>query len=158
MCKYEMDPTGIVEDTEQTWFCPQTDGQIDGRTDNVKPVYPPFNFVEVGGIISQSKTLQSKTNYYRIYHHQMMHMHVCVADTTVTTRPLISCWYHDMQMSPTSLALCEGNPPVTDGFPSQWACNVESISMLWHHHVWNSQFESGKGQSRFIILAHKIAS
>ena len=40
MCKYEMDPTSIVEDTEQTWFCPQTD--------KVKPVYPPFNFVEAG--------------------------------------------------------------------------------------------------------------
>ena len=35
MCKYEMDPTSIVEDTEQTWFCPQTD--------KVKPVNPPFN-------------------------------------------------------------------------------------------------------------------
>ena len=32
MCKYEMDPTSIVEDTERTRFCPQTD--------NVKPVYP----------------------------------------------------------------------------------------------------------------------
>ena len=26
MCKYEMDPTSIVEDTEQTRFCPQMDG------------------------------------------------------------------------------------------------------------------------------------
>ena len=25
MCKYEMDPTNIVEDTERTQFCPQTD-------------------------------------------------------------------------------------------------------------------------------------
>ena len=32
-CKYEMDPTSIIEDTEQTRFCPQTDGQMDGRTD-----------------------------------------------------------------------------------------------------------------------------
>ena len=31
MCKYEMDPASIV----------------DGRTDKVKPVYPPFNFGEV---------------------------------------------------------------------------------------------------------------
>ena len=29
MCKYEMDPTNIVEDTEQTRFCPQTNGQTD---------------------------------------------------------------------------------------------------------------------------------
>ena len=25
MCKYEMDPARIVEDTERTQFCPQTD-------------------------------------------------------------------------------------------------------------------------------------
>ena len=50
MCKYEMDPTSIVEDTKRTRFCPQTDR----RTDKVKPVYPPFNFVEAGGIISIS--------------------------------------------------------------------------------------------------------
>ena len=43
MCKYEMDSTSIVEDTEGTRFCPQTD--------KVKPVYPPFNFVEAEGII-----------------------------------------------------------------------------------------------------------
>ena len=35
------------EDTEQTLI----HLQMDGRTDKVKPVYPPFNFVEVGGII-----------------------------------------------------------------------------------------------------------
>ena len=27
MCKYEMDPASIVEDTERTRFCPQTDGR-----------------------------------------------------------------------------------------------------------------------------------
>ena len=32
MCKYEMDPASIVEDTERTRFCTQTD--------KVKPVYP----------------------------------------------------------------------------------------------------------------------
>ena len=30
---------------------------------------------------------------------------------------------------------CEGNPPVTDGFPSQRASNVESVSMAWCHHI-----------------------
>ena len=29
----------------------QTDGRTDGQTDKVIPVYPPFNFVEAGGII-----------------------------------------------------------------------------------------------------------
>ena len=47
MCKYEMDPMGIVEDIEQTRFL-STDGQTDRRTDG--PVYPPFNFVKTGGI------------------------------------------------------------------------------------------------------------
>ena len=59
MCKYEMDPMSIVEDTERTRFCPQTDRRTDGRTDSrtdgqtdkVIPVYPPINFVEAGGII-----------------------------------------------------------------------------------------------------------
>ena len=29
--------------------------------------------------------------------------------------------------------LCEGNPPVTSGFPSQRASNAENISILWRH-------------------------
>ena len=51
MCKYEMDPMSIVEDTERTRFCPQMDRWTNGQTDKVIPVYPPFNFVEAGGII-----------------------------------------------------------------------------------------------------------
>ena len=42
MCKYEMDLASIMEDTERTPFCPQTDRQTDGQTD----------FVEAEGIIS----------------------------------------------------------------------------------------------------------
>ena len=30
--------------------------------------------------------------------------------------------------------LCEGNPPVTDGFPSQKASNAENVSIWWRHH------------------------
>ena len=52
MCKYEMDQTSIVEDTEQTRFCPQTDRWTDERMDKVKPVYPPFKFIEAGGILN----------------------------------------------------------------------------------------------------------
>ena len=33
MCKYEMDPMSILEDTERKRFCPQTDRWTDGRTD-----------------------------------------------------------------------------------------------------------------------------
>ena len=42
----------IIEDRERKRLCPQTDRRTDGRTDRrtdkVKPVYPPFNFVEAG--------------------------------------------------------------------------------------------------------------
>ena len=59
MCKYEMDPASIMEDTERTRFSPQTDGHMDrrtdGRTDDEKPVYPPFNFVEAVGLMNVSK-------------------------------------------------------------------------------------------------------
>ena len=30
--------------------------------------------------------------------------------------------------------LCEGNPPVTDGFPSQMASNAVNGSIWWRHH------------------------
>ena len=49
MCKYKMDPTSIVGFTADTIL--STDGQTDRRADKVKPVYPPFTFVEAGGII-----------------------------------------------------------------------------------------------------------
>ena len=48
MCKYEMDRTIIVEDTERTRFCHPVDRRTDSRTDKVKPVYSPFKFVEAG--------------------------------------------------------------------------------------------------------------
>ena len=37
MCKYEMDPTNIVEDTGQTRFCPQTDRGTDGQGETSIP-------------------------------------------------------------------------------------------------------------------------
>ena len=33
--------------------------------------------------------------------------------------------------------LWEGNPPVTGGFPSQRASNVENVSIWWRHHALN---------------------
>ena len=33
MCKYEMDPKNIVEETKRTWFCPQMDRRTDRRMD-----------------------------------------------------------------------------------------------------------------------------
>ena len=54
MCKYEMDPSNIVEDTEQTKFCPRTGRRIciltDGQTDGQgETSIPPFNFVAASG-------------------------------------------------------------------------------------------------------------
>ena len=39
MCKYEMDPMSILEDTERTRFCPQTDRRTDGQGDTSIPPY-----------------------------------------------------------------------------------------------------------------------
>ena len=39
MCKYEMDPMSIVENTERTRFCPQTDRRTDGQCEtNILPL------------------------------------------------------------------------------------------------------------------------
>ena len=35
----------------------------------------------------------------------------------------------------TLLDICEGNPPLSGGFPSQRASNTESVSISWHHHA-----------------------
>ena len=43
MCKYEMDPTSIGDDTEQTRFCPQTDRRTRWNQ------YTPFQFRWSGG-------------------------------------------------------------------------------------------------------------
>ena len=50
MCKYEMDPMSIVEDTERTRFCPQTDRRTDGRTDGQGDTsIPPYQLRWSGG-------------------------------------------------------------------------------------------------------------
>ena len=46
MNNYEMDPASIVQDTEWTRFSPQRDGQTHRQMNEVKPLYPTFNFDE----------------------------------------------------------------------------------------------------------------
>ena len=46
LCKYEMDPMSIVEDTERTRFCPQMDRRTDGQGDTS---IPPFQLCWSGG-------------------------------------------------------------------------------------------------------------
>ena len=53
------------------------------------------------------------------------------------------------QQSCLLLALSEENPPVTGGFPSQKASNVENVSLSWHHPVINTSMVScQKGPTR----------
>ena len=56
-----------------------------------------------------------------------------IANLTVCST---ACWGKQQRNHQSSalLDLCEGNPPVTGGFPSQRASNAESISMSWHNH------------------------
>ena len=55
MCKYEMDPMSIVEDTERTRLCPQTDRRTDGQGDTS---IPPFQLRWSGGYNDSSTTFQ----------------------------------------------------------------------------------------------------
>ena len=64
----------------------QTDRRTDRRTDDMKPVYPPFNFVEAGGII-------------RILH--LLSVGVLAYN--------ISWWCHHMETISTLLTLYEEN-------------------------------------------------
>ena len=41
-------------------------------------------------------------------------------------------------LKPRVIDLCEGNPPVTDGFPSQWVSNAEMVSFWWRHYEHDS--------------------
>ena len=49
--------------------------------------------------------------------------------------PVCAGWDRRKHQSSISLALCGGNPPMTGGFLSQRASNVESVSISWCHHV-----------------------
>ena len=48
ICKYQMDPANIVEDTERTPFCPQTDEPTDGQGETSIPY---FQIRWIGGIV-----------------------------------------------------------------------------------------------------------
>ena len=72
-----------------------------------------------------SQNIAIRCHYYMISYIIILHT------TWRTAIYIISCpWKHQIS---TLLALCEGNPLVTSGFPSQRASNVGSISMSWHH-------------------------
>ena len=45
--------------------------------------------------------------------------------------------------------LCEGNPPVTDGFPSQRASNTGNVFIWWRHHVTQEFHIANQRRSKF---------
>ena len=52
MCKYEMDSMSIVENTERTRFCPQTDRRTDGQGDTSIPPFQlrwsrGYNYIQI---------------------------------------------------------------------------------------------------------------
>ena len=60
---------------------------------------------------------------------------------------------------PTLLIFCEGNPPVTGGFPSQKASDTENVYMSWHHpglecnsHLWEATVYTMVYTHRFAVL------
>ena len=55
--------------------------------------------------------------------HRLWYIVIAICD-------LVPWWYHAMETLSTLLALCEGNPPVTGGFPSQRASNVDFWCLL----------------------------
>ena len=67
MCKYEMDPASIVEDTEQTRFCPQMDGRTDRRTDGRKTSKPCFQLHWSGGYNYMDKYNMLNNHRQRIH-------------------------------------------------------------------------------------------
>ena len=119
ICKYEIDPMSIVEDTEWTRFCPQTDRRTRWYQ------YTPFQLRWSGGYNNLPSDDQSTQMMICILgevanHHTWQVWVAChITD--------ISYWHHDMGILTALLALCEGNPPVTGDFPSQRANNAE----LW---------------------------
>ena len=59
MCKYEMDPMSIVEDTERTRFCPHTDRRTDGQSNTS---IPPFQLRWSGGYNDNDYNHNNDTN------------------------------------------------------------------------------------------------
>ena len=54
---------------------------------------------------------------------------------------LLSCLFRRRSKKISKLCvtgLCEGNPPVTGGFPSQRSSNAKNVSICWRHHAQTS--------------------
>ena len=54
----------------------------------------------------------------------------------------ISWWHHERKTFFASLALCEGNSPVTGEFPTQRASDAKKVFLSWCHHEILQYFSS----------------
>ena len=52
--------------------------------------------------------------------------------------------------------LCEGNPPVTGGFPSQRVSNAEVVSIWWRHHEFISCVSDPRKYNIMDIMVQKL--
>ena len=65
--------------------------------------------------------------------------HLSIEVSQITTGSLFNsliCLQHRQFLS-SALDLCDGNPPVTGGFSSQWTSNTGRLYMSWHHYLAN---------------------
>ena len=76
------------------------------------------------------------SDYYTLKWLHMSGTAVQIIGNLTVYRPTGSSGWHQRQhQSSVLLTFLMGNPPFTDGFHSQTASNVESVSMSWRHHV-----------------------
>ena len=55
-----------------------------------------------------------------------------------------------------AIGLCEGNPTVTGGFPSQGTSNAENVSIWWRHH--GLQFPGRQNVSNFVYFCSCLST
>ena len=81
------------------------------------------------------------TDFNSIKHAQSLAV-LCIV---VVKSRVLSWWRHQLKTFSTSLALCDGNPPVTGGFPShQWhGALMFSLICAWTH-GWANNRDAGE--------------
>ena len=86
----------------------------------------PETFIRPSISIGQGNVLVSQTHHYW-------------ANIKVTSHERYGISIQSKHRSFKILALCEGNPPVIGGFPSQRASNVENAPISCHHNDINQE-------------------
>ena len=102
-----------------------------------------YSFCYVATTYKHAMHMKKKTFYTRvkkIINNSLQWHHNEHNGVSNQQRPncLLHCLFRHRSKKTSKLCVtgpCEGNPPVTGGFPSQRACNTENVSIWWHHHV-----------------------